>query len=112
VTYANEAKVDLLGVKQSSLDAHGAVSEEVAREMSEGALKNSKADIAVSVTGIAGPTGGSDEKPVGTYWLSISVRRGDKVETSAERKFAPNGREVFKQVASQAILMKILRELR
>ena len=112
VTYANEAKVDLLGVQQTSLDDHGAVSEEVAREMSEGALKHSKADIAVSVTGIAGPTGGSDEKPVGTYWISISVRNGDQIETSAEKKFAPNGREIFKQVASQALLMKILRELR
>ena len=66
----------------------------------------------MSVTGIAGPTGGSDEKPVGTYWISISVRNGDQIETFAEKKFAPNGREVFKQVASQAMLMKILRVLR
>jgi len=112
ITYANEAKVEMLGVTQDNLDRYGAVSEEVAREMSEGALRKSGADIALSITGIAGPTGGSEEKPVGTYWISISVRKNDNISTSVEKKLCPNGREVFKQVASQAVFMKILRELK
>lgn len=66
VTYSNEAKIEMLGVQASSLETFGAVSEEVAQEMAVGALKNSKADIAVSITGIAGPGGGSEHKPVGT----------------------------------------------
>ena len=111
ITYANEAKVQMLGVNETSLEAHGAVSEVVAKEMAEGALQNSGADIAVSVTGIAGPTGGTEEKPIGTAWIGIAVREGGVIRTSAEKKFYPNGREVFKRVAGQAILMKILREL-
>jgi nicotinamide-nucleotide amidase len=70
VTYANEAKRDVLGVPQELLDAHGAVSEPVVRAMAEGALRVSGADIAVAVTGIAGPDGGTPEKPVGTVWLA------------------------------------------
>ncbi len=109
VTYANEAKVAMLGVNEASLEKEGAVSEKVAQEMAEGALRNSGADIALSVTGIAGPTGGTDEKPVGTVWIGISVRKGDQILTSAEMKFYPNGREVFKRLVSQAVLMNILR---
>lgn len=66
VTYSNPAKVDLLGVRQETLDRHGAVSPETAAEMAAGALKNSKAMISLAITGIAGPTGGSPGKPVGT----------------------------------------------
>ena len=66
VTYTNEAKQELLGVRIQTLDNHGAVSEETAREMAEGALKESSAQIAIAVTGIAGPGGGSAIKPVGT----------------------------------------------
>ncbi len=109
VTYANEAKVEMIGVSEKTLETYGAVSEEVAREMAEGALKESGADITVSVTGIAGPSGGSDEKPVGTVWIGISIRKDGQVETSVEKKFYPNGRRVFKQLASQAVLMKILK---
>lgn len=112
VTYANEAKVAMLGVDEKQIENHGAVSEEVAKAMAEGALKNSGADIAVSVTGIAGPSGGTEEKPVGTVWIGMCVRQGDKILTSAEKKFHPNGRAVFKLVASQAILMKILKAVR
>ena len=70
VTYSNESKVAMLGVRQSSLDAYGAVSEAVAREMAEGACHWSRAQLAVAVTGIAGPDGGSQEKPVGTVWIA------------------------------------------
>lgn len=65
VTYSNEAKAEMLGISMALIDQHGAVSEQVAREMAEGALKKSRANVAVSVTGIAGPGGGSKHKPVG-----------------------------------------------
>ncbi len=101
VTYANEAKRDLLGVPQSMLDEHGAVSEPVARAMAEGALRVSGADVAVAVTGIAGPSGGSEEKPVGTVWLAWAVRGG---ETRAIRQLHPRSRKDFKLAVSQAAL--------
>ncbi len=66
VTYSNQSKVDMLGVQASTLEAHGAVSEAVVKEMTQGALLNSQANIAVSISGIAGPEGGSDDKPIGT----------------------------------------------
>lgn len=66
VTYSNQAKLDMLGVREETLDRHGAVSPETAAEMAAGALKNSKAMISLAITGIAGPTGGSPGKPVGT----------------------------------------------
>ncbi len=65
VTYSNEAKSEMLGVPMTLIEQHGAVSEQVAREMAEGALRNSRANVSVSVTGIAGPGGGSAEKPIG-----------------------------------------------
>ncbi len=72
VTYSNDAKSESLGVDARVIAAHGAVSEEVARAMAEGALAHSKAQLAVAVTGIAGPGGGSKAKPVGTVWLAIA----------------------------------------
>lgn len=77
VTYSNEAKMELLGVKDETLKAVGAVSDETALEMVAGALEHSHADIAVAVTGIAGPDGGSDLKPVGTVWIAV-MHRGQK----------------------------------
>lgn len=72
VTYSNEAKVELLGVAAALLQAHGAVSAEVARAMAEGALAHSHADLAIAVTGIAGPSGATPGKPVGTVWLALA----------------------------------------
>jgi nicotinamide-nucleotide amidase len=72
VTYSNEAKVDLLGVPPALIVAQGAVSEEVACAMAEGALAHSPARFAVSITGIAGPGGGSADKPVGTVWIGVA----------------------------------------
>lgn len=74
VSYSNEAKSELLGVDPALIVAHGAVSEPVARAMAEGVLARSKATVAVAVTGIAGPGGGSADKPVGTVWLAWAVR--------------------------------------
>jgi nicotinamide-nucleotide amidase len=73
VTYSNEAKTELLGVDAALIAKHGAVSEEVARAMAQGAVMRSNAQVAVAVTGIAGPTGGSRDKPVGTVWFGWSV---------------------------------------
>jgi nicotinamide-nucleotide amidase len=77
VTYSNEAKVDLLGVKQETIGSHGAVSEAVAREMAQGALHQSVADFAVAVTGIAGPAGGTATKPVGLVWIAWAALDGE-----------------------------------
>ncbi|MBP2237952.1 nicotinamide-nucleotide amidase [Sinorhizobium kostiense] len=76
VTYSNEAKIDMLGVKAATLAARGAVSRKTALEMAQGALSHSKADFAVAVTGIAGPGGGSAEKPVGLVHLAAAGRQG------------------------------------
>jgi nicotinamide-nucleotide amidase len=76
VTYSNAAKCEMLGVAQSLIDAHGAVSAEVARAMAVGAIDRSAADIAVAVTGIAGPGGGSAEKPVGLIHFACATRDG------------------------------------
>ncbi|MFD0668081.1 CinA family protein [Ramlibacter sp. MAHUQ-53] len=73
VTYSNEAKADMLGVDPAQIEAHGAVSEIVARAMAHGAARRSRARVAVAVTGIAGPTGGSAAKPVGTVWFGFMV---------------------------------------
>jgi nicotinamide-nucleotide amidase len=69
VTYANTAKQKLLGVSQETLDHYGAVSEQVVREMAQGAIQHSNADYAIAVSGIAGPDGGTEQKPVGTVWI-------------------------------------------
>lgn len=76
VTYSNAAKSEMLGVPAELIASCGAVSEQVARRMAQGALERSSADIAVSVTGVAGPGGGSAEKPVGTVWFGVARRGG------------------------------------
>jgi nicotinamide-nucleotide amidase len=80
VTYSNAAKCAQLGVPAALIDAHGAVSDEVVRAMAEGALARSQAGVVVAVTGIAGPSGGSAAKPVGTVWLAWA-RRGDALHS-------------------------------
>lgn len=77
VTYSNEAKAEELGVSADIIASFGAVSEQTAAEMAKGALAHSRADIAVSVTGIAGPSGGSTEKPVGLVYIGIAKKNGD-----------------------------------
>jgi nicotinamide-nucleotide amidase len=76
VTYSNDAKTELLGVDAALIEAHGAVSEAVARAMATGALRHSRAQVSVAVTGVAGPTGGSPDKPVGTVWFGWATPAG------------------------------------
>jgi len=80
VSYANEAKTGVLGVREETLAAHGAVSSECAAEMADGARRLLRSDFAVSVTGIAGPGGGSAEKPVGLVWFGVSSADGTRTE--------------------------------
>jgi nicotinamide-nucleotide amidase len=91
VTYANEAKVDMLGVRPETLQEFGAVSQETAAEMAVGALKNSKAMISLAITGIAGPTGGSPGKPVGTVCFAW-CRAGASPETETRQSLPATAR--------------------
>lgn len=108
VTYANAAKTAELGVPETLLAEHGAVSEPVARAMAEGALERSGADVAVSLTGIAGPGGGTVEKPVGTVWLGLAVKGGETIAFT--KQLAPH-REAFRYMASQIALDMIRKAL-
>ena len=101
VSYSNEAKQDMLGVQPAALAEHGAVSEVVVREMVEGALAHSRADLALAISGIAGPTGGSTEKPVGTVWLAWAVRDG--VRTARVFHFQGDRAEVRRQSVMVAL---------
>lgn len=113
VSYSNRAKQDLLGVPGDCIAAHGAVSEPVARAMVEGVLRSSGVELAVAVTGVAGPTGGSTEKPVGTVWLAFGERRADGAfETSAERHRFDGDRAQVREAAVQRALQGLLERAR
>jgi nicotinamide-nucleotide amidase len=101
VTYANAAKVEMLGVREESLAQSGAVSTETAEEMAIGALKNSKALISLSITGIAGPSGGSPDKPVGTVCFAWCLRNADGSPgaPSSERRLFTGDRETIRRKA-------------
>lgn len=107
VTYSNESKQALLGVKEATLAAYGAVSEQTAREMAVGARRAIGADIAVSVTGIAGPGGGSPEKPVGTVWIGIAT--ADGVDARHHRFLGE--RDEIRERTAQAALALLWRHL-
>jgi nicotinamide-nucleotide amidase len=100
VTYSNAAKREMLGVRNDTLRKHGAVSEETAREMAKGALKKSRGTIAVAITGVAGPTGGSDKKPVGMVCFAFASRRAVFSET---RRFKGNRESVRRQSVVHAL---------
>lgn len=104
ITYSNRAKQEMLGVPAATLEAHGAVSRETAEAMAKGALADAPVDLAVSVTGVAGPDGGSDEKPVGLVHFAAASRSGQL--NHVERRFGDPGRaEIRKRSVLQAIVM-------
>jgi nicotinamide-nucleotide amidase len=107
VAYSNEVKEKFLGVRSATLKKSGAVSENVAREMAEGARKKFGADFAIAVTGIAGPTGRTKSKPVGTVFIGLAGR----FETVVERKSNFFGREKFKEITSRQALEMLLLKL-
>ncbi len=95
VTYSNEAKIEMIGVSEATLEAHGAVSRETALEMAAGALARSRSGIALAVTGIAGPDGGSPEKPVGLVWFGLA-RKGQPPQAE-KRLFDNRGRAYIRR---------------
>jgi competence/damage-inducible protein CinA-like protein len=108
VTYANSAKSDVLNVDSELIDKHGAVSEAVARAMAEGARRRAASTHGLATTGIAGPTGGSDEKPIGTVYIALASENSGTIV----KKFRfPTDRETFKQLAAQAALDLLRRRL-
>ena len=100
VTYSNDAKQELLGVRKETLEAHGAVSEETAREMADGALKRSKGTIALAVTGVAGPGGGTPDKPVGMVCFAWADGKKLRSET---RRFSGDRDSVRRQSVIRAL---------
>jgi nicotinamide-nucleotide amidase len=108
VTYANEAKEGMLGIDPQLISAHGAVSENVARAMAEGARRRANATCALATTGIAGPGGGTEGKPVGTVFVALAAERA----ATQVRSFRfPDDRPTFKELTTQAALEMLRRFL-
>ena len=106
VTYSNDAKMDMLDVSPGTLDKHGAVSDQTAHEMALGAFKNSRADVSVAVTGIAGPGGGSNEKPVGLVYMGVASKDG--VQTYKLLLGEDKSREEIRQATVDRALSELL----
>ncbi|MBU0748914.1 MAG: CinA family protein [Gammaproteobacteria bacterium] len=104
VTYSNAAKTDMLGVPPTMIEQDGAVSEAVARAMADGALIHSQANVSLAVTGVAGPTGGSDAKPVGTVWFAWCVGG----ETHSEMQHFAGDRAAIRAAAVRYTLQRLL----
>jgi nicotinamide-nucleotide amidase len=108
VTYSNAAKVRDIGVSERTLADHGAVSEAIVREMAAGALRVSAADVAVAISGIAGPDGGTPTKPVGTVWFGLATRRGADVVVTAEKQLFGGDRELIRRRSVERALQMVL----
>jgi len=106
ITYSNRAKQDLLGVRSMTLEAHGAVSEPVVREMAEGVIYNSGVDLSLAISGLAGPGGGSSRKPVGTVWFAWSRK---EVGTISRRMLFYGDRDAVRQQAVRAAIQGALK---
>ncbi len=102
ITYSNAAKIETLGVASALIDRHGAVSAAVAVAMAEGALKHSRADVAVSVTGVAGPGGGTAQKPVGLVYIAVE-RRGSSAEASRFHFAGPSRHDIRLESVREAL---------
>jgi len=108
VVYSNAAKVRDLGVSEQTLQSHGAVSEPVVREMAAGALRVSGAEVAVAVSGIAGPRGGTPEKPVGTVWFALAATDGESLDLVSRLERFPGDREAVRRRTVEYALQLIL----
>jgi len=111
VTYSNAAKVRDLGVSERTLASHGAVSEATVREMAAGAVRVSGADVAVAISGIAGPDGGTPGKPVGTVWFAVASREGGDLAIAAERHLFEGDREVIRRRSVERALGLVVSRL-
>ena len=109
VTYSDAAKSEMLGVNPQTIATFGAVSKETAIEMATGALQKSKADISIAITGIAGPNGGSQDKPVGTVWIAIAKR---KYPTDAQSILFAGDRQLVRERTIVCALEKLLEKLK
>lgn len=109
VTYSNEAKAQDLGVSERTLQVHGAVSEATVREMASGALRRSAAEVSIAVSGVAGPDGGTAEKPVGTVWFCAARRSTTGVELSTEGQLFGGDRDAIRHVSVEHALKLLLR---
>ena len=111
VSYSNGAKESILGVDNPTLEDNGSVSEPVVKEMAEGALNLSGADVAVAVSGVAGPDGGTDEKPIGTVWFAWSVRDGANHRIDTDRKHFDGDREAIRELTVAYALQGVLERI-
>ncbi|ODQ08050.1 MULTISPECIES: nicotinamide-nucleotide amidase [Enterobacterales] len=111
VTYSNEAKHEMIGVDKQTLLKYGAVSEEVVLQMAKGALTTANADFAVSVSGIAGPGGGSEEKPVGLVWFGFAMKTSTGIQTKAKHCIFNGSREQVRAESVIFSLKSILKEI-
>ncbi len=113
VTYSNDAKIEMLGVEPALIEAHGAVSKEVAVAMAACALERSRASLSIAVTGIAGPGGGSDEKPVGLVHFAIARRGGGEGNTVVhrEKRFGDIDRTQVRAKSAEAALRLLLQSM-
>ncbi|MGH8210964.1 MAG: nicotinamide-nucleotide amidase [Steroidobacteraceae bacterium] len=108
VTYSNAAKIRDIGVSERTLADHGAVSEPTVREMAAGVLRISGADVAVAISGIAGPDGGTLDKPTGTVWFGVASRQGTDVAVIAEMQVFAGDRELIRRRSAERALQLVL----
>jgi len=111
VSYSNGAKESILGVNNATIEEHGAVSEAVVHEMAKGALRLSGADIAVAVSGVAGPDGGTVEKPVGTVWFAWAVRDGSAALLDSSCEQFSGDRELIRELTVAHALQGVLERI-
>ena len=111
VSYSNGAKEAVLGVKNATLEEHGAVSDRVVAQMAKGVLHLSGADIAVAVSGVAGPDGGTDDKPVGTVWFAWAVRDGARAQTETSCEHFSGDRDLVRELTVAHALQGILERI-
>ena len=111
VTYSNQAKEESIGVAHTLIERHGAVSEEVASAMAEGVLNHSLAQVSIAITGIAGPGGGSANKPVGMVCFAWGIRSGNRIQTRSQTKYFSGDRESIREQACVYAIESLLEQL-